>query len=118
MMAVEAEGTGANTQAKRVSEASRPEQDLWPRLFHADPSGPLEERLTPGTGSALRWIFSSIWLVYLIPSIADLFERHHHHYHSALYIGGGLVIAAAFCAIYAPVIADVDRHPVFARYGL
>jgi two-component system, NarL family, sensor histidine kinase DesK len=107
MMAVEAEGSGTNTQA-------RPGPDLWPRLFRPDRIGPADEHLTPGSGSPLRWIFSSIWLVYLIQPIADLFG----HHHGAWYTAGGLVIAVAFCVIYAPVITDVDLHPMFARYGL
>jgi len=122
-MAVEAEGAGPSTRAEKAQQASQgtqagqagqPGVDGWPRLFRPDGPGPTDEQLTPGTGSPLRWIFSSIWLVYLIQPIRDLFG----HHHGALYTAGGLVIAIAFCAIYAPVIADVDRHPVSARYGL
>jgi len=85
-----------------------------PQVISRDADG----QLTPGNGSALRWIFSSVWLVYLIQPVAELFDHKHGHYHSALYIAGGLVLALAFCAIYAPVIADVDRYPRFCRYGL
>jgi two-component system, NarL family, sensor histidine kinase DesK len=75
-------------------------------------------QLVPGNGGALRWIFSSVWLVYLVQPVAELFDHKRGHYHSALYIAGGLLLAVGFCVIYAPVIADVDRHPLLCRYGL
>jgi two-component system sensor histidine kinase DesK len=72
------------------------------------------DRHVPGTGGPLRWLFSSIWLVYLVQPVSELFK----HHHGGLWIGGGLAITAAFCVIYAPVIIDVDRRPRLSRAGL
>jgi two-component system sensor histidine kinase DesK len=74
----------------------------------------LTDRHVPGTGGPLRWLFSSIWLVYLVQPVTGLF-RHHH---GVLWIAGGLAITAAFCAIYAPAIIDVDKRPRLSRGGL
>jgi two-component system sensor histidine kinase DesK len=74
----------------------------------------LTNRHVPGTGGPLRWLFSSIWLVYLIQPVSGLFG----HHHGALWIAGGLAITAAFCVIYAPAIIDVDKRPRLARGGL
>jgi two-component system, NarL family, sensor histidine kinase DesK len=74
----------------------------------------LGAKYTPGTGGPLRWLFSSVWLVYLVQPVADLFG----HHHGALWIAGGLVIAVAFCAIYAPMLVNTDRWPRLARLGL
>jgi two-component system sensor histidine kinase DesK len=68
----------------------------------------------PGTGSPLRWFFSSIWLVYLIQPISDLFG----HHHGVLYIAGGLAIAVAFCALYVPIVGNSISWPGLARQGL
>jgi two-component system sensor histidine kinase DesK len=72
------------------------------------------QRHVPGTGSPIRWFFSAVWLVYLIQPVADLFG----HRHGVLYIAGGLLIAAAFCAIYLPVLMYFDEHPRLVRSGL
>jgi two-component system sensor histidine kinase DesK len=94
------------------------QESLSDRLSRPNPlSRDAEGQLVPGNGGALRWLFSCVWLVYLIQPIGALFD-HKHGYHSVLYIVGGLVVAAAFCAIYAPVITDADRYPRFSRYGL
>jgi len=70
--------------------------------------------MLPGNGSPLRWFFSSIWLVYLIQPISELFGRQH----GVLYTAGGLAIAAAFCAVYVPIVGNSIRWPLLARYGL
>jgi two-component system, NarL family, sensor histidine kinase DesK len=74
----------------------------------------LGAKYTPGTGSPLRWLFSSIWLVYLIAPVSGLFRDHH----SAAWAAGGLVIAVAFCAIYVPMLVNTDRWPRFSLVGL
>jgi two-component system, NarL family, sensor histidine kinase DesK len=76
--------------------------------------GFLARHNTPGTGSAPRWLFSGIWLVYLIAPVSALFG----HRHGAAWIAGGLAIAAAFCAIYAPTLAQAYRWPRLAPLGL
>jgi two-component system, NarL family, sensor histidine kinase DesK len=76
------------------------------------------DRHVPGTGGPLRWLFSSIWLVYLVQPVSELFRLHHGHHHSVLWIAGGVAITAAFCVIYAPVIIDVDKRPRLSRAGL
>ncbi len=70
--------------------------------------------MLPGNGSPLRWFFSSIWLVYLIQPISELFGRQH----GVLYTAGGLAIAAAFCAVYVPIVGNSIRWPQLARCGL
>jgi two-component system sensor histidine kinase DesK len=72
------------------------------------------DRHVPGTGGPLRWLFSSIWLVYLVQPVSELFT----HHHGGLWIAGGLAITVAFCVIYAPVIIDVDKRPRLSRAGL
>jgi two-component system, NarL family, sensor histidine kinase DesK len=68
----------------------------------------------PGTGSQLRWFFSSVWLVYLIQPIHALFGDHH----GALWIAGGLTIAIGFCVLYVPTVANSVGRPDLGRIGL
>jgi two-component system, NarL family, sensor histidine kinase DesK len=68
---------------------------------------------TPGTGSQWRWLFSGVWLIYLIQPVIDLF-----HHGGALWIAGGLVIVIAFCAIYMPLLMYHDDRPELAEAGL
>jgi len=68
---------------------------------------------TPGTGSAWRWLFSGVWLIYLISPVVDLF-----HHGGALWIAGGLVITVAFCLIYVLVLMYHDERPRLALAGL
>jgi two-component system, NarL family, sensor histidine kinase DesK len=70
--------------------------------------------LTPGTGGLVRWLFSGIWLVYLVAPVSGLFGHHHH----ALWIAGGLAIAAAFSVVYVPTLAMAYRWPRPAQLGL
>jgi two-component system, NarL family, sensor histidine kinase DesK len=112
--------SAVTAQETEADQALPPALDRfsWPRLGNRPISRDADGQLTPGNGGALRWLFSSVWLVYLIQPIADLFEHKHGHYHSVLYIACGLLIAVAFCVIYVPVIVDADEHPRFSRYGL
>ena len=84
----------------------------WPRP--APIMNGLTMRQVPGTGSPMRWLFSSIWLVYLVQPVSELFG----HHHGVLWTAGGLAITAAFCVIYAPLIINVDKWPRLARGGL
>ena len=68
---------------------------------------------TPGTGSNWRWLFSGVWLIYLIQPVIDLF-----HHGGALWIAGGLVIVVAFCVIYMPTLMYHDDRPRLALAGL
>jgi two-component system, NarL family, sensor histidine kinase DesK len=68
---------------------------------------------TPGTGNAWRWLFSGVWLIYLISPVIDLF-----HHGGALWIAGGLVIVVAFCVIYMPLLMYHDDRPGLAKAGL
>jgi two-component system, NarL family, sensor histidine kinase DesK len=72
------------------------------------------DRYVPGNGGPMRWFFSSIWLAYLVQPVSELFG----HHHGVLWIAGGVAITAVFCAIYAPIIINVDRWPRRAKYGL
>jgi two-component system sensor histidine kinase DesK len=67
----------------------------------------------PGTGSPWRWFFSGVWLAYLIQPVSELFDHH-----NALWIAGGLLLTAAFCAIYMPVLMFNDTQPRRAGFGL
>ena len=67
-----------------------------------------------GRGTAMRWFFSAIWLVYLIGPVAALFKGHH----GVLWIAGGVVLAVVFCAIYIFVLGTWVRHPRRANIGL
>ena len=68
----------------------------------------------PGSGSPMRWVFSSIWLVYLIQPIYSLIQNHR----DPLYIAGGVAVIVAFCAIYVPIVGNGIRWPRLARFGL
>jgi len=72
------------------------------------------QRWIPGTGGPQRWLFSSIWLVYLVAPVSDLFG----HRHGAAWIAGGLAIAVAFGVVYAPTLAQANNWPRLARFGL
>jgi two-component system sensor histidine kinase DesK len=72
------------------------------------------EQGVPGAGGPLRWLFSSIWLVYLVEPVSELFG----HHHSVLFIAGGLAITVAFCVIYAPIVINADKWPRRSRDGL
>jgi two-component system sensor histidine kinase DesK len=74
----------------------------------------LRARLTPGTGGPLRWLFSGIWLVYLVAPVSGLFG----HRHGAGWIAGGLAIAVAFGVVYVPTLAMAYRWPRLALFGL
>jgi two-component system, NarL family, sensor histidine kinase DesK len=69
---------------------------------------------TPGTGSAQRWFFSGIWLIYLISPVSDLFSDHH----SILWSACGLAIAIVFSAIYLTILCNSGRWPRQAPWGL
>jgi two-component system, NarL family, sensor histidine kinase DesK len=71
------------------------------------------EPYTTGTGSSWRWLFSGVWLIYLISPVIDLF-----HHGGALWIAGGLVIVVAFCAIYMPLLMYHEDRPELAKAGL
>jgi two-component system, NarL family, sensor histidine kinase DesK len=68
----------------------------------------------PRHGRALRFLFTGVWLVYLIAPVYQLFG----HHHSALWIVGGVAIAVAFCAIYVYVIGTWERGWQKTRAGL
>jgi len=97
-----------------------PASETWDDALGTEWSRPplvtrgLTDRHVPGTGGPLRWLFSSIWLVYLVQPISELFG----HRHGVLWIAGGLAITAVFCVIYAPAIIDVDKRPRLSRAGL
>src|SRR5271165_999826 len=77
-------------------------------------TGASSERHVPGMGSPMRWLFSGVWLVYLIQPVGELFG----HHHGVAWIAGGLAIAVAFCAIYMFVLMYSDEQPRLGRYGL
>jgi two-component system, NarL family, sensor histidine kinase DesK len=111
----EAVGPGPDQPAgPELRQATGPEanQDRWPRagLF----GGALGLRLVPGTGSAFRWFFVGIWLIYLIQPVAELFTDHN----GALWIAGGLAITIAFSAIYVTIVCNSGSWPRQARWGL
>ncbi len=106
--------TNPATPASPANPASQAGAAGWrePRVF----TRAFRDRLppgTPGTGSNWRWLFSGIWLIYLIQPVIDLF-----HHGGALWIAGGLVITVAFCVIYLPTLMYHDDRPRLALAGL
>src|SRR5579863_6769276 len=95
--------------ATRSAEAALGPEDLTEGAVLAE----AREQGIPGSGGRWRWLFSGIWLAYLIQPISNLFGRH-----DAAWIAGGLVLAAAFCAIYLPALMYVDERPRWAGAGL
>jgi two-component system, NarL family, sensor histidine kinase DesK len=77
-------------------------------------TGGFRARYTPGAGGSARWLFSGIWLVYLVAPVSELFG----HRHGAAWIAGGLAIAVAFAASYAPTLVQAYRWPWLTRFGL
>jgi two-component system sensor histidine kinase DesK len=75
-----------------------------------------DRRWIPGSGqpTPLRWLFSGVWLIYLIGPVAGLFG----HHRTAAWIAGGVVITVAFCVIYVGVLCVWADRPVLARSGL
>jgi two-component system sensor histidine kinase DesK len=63
----------------------------------------------------MRWVFSAVWLVYLIQPVSNLFGRHHH---GVWYIAGGLAITVAFSVVYVPVVGNSIAWPRLARTGV
>jgi two-component system, NarL family, sensor histidine kinase DesK len=96
--------------ATRSTEAALRPADLAPDALLAE----AREQGIPGAGSRWRWFFSGIWLAYLIQPVSELFHSHH----DAAWIAGGLLLAAAFCALYMPVLMYVDERPRWAGAGL
>jgi two-component system, NarL family, sensor histidine kinase DesK len=105
-----------------VDEAIRPgsggatgpiaDEAAWPRTGLL--TSALGMRHVPGMGSAWRWAFAGIWLVYLIAPVSDLFG----HDNGVLWIAAGLAIAIAFGVIYVLVLVNCDGRPRLARAGL
>jgi hypothetical protein len=62
----------------------------------------------------IRWFVTGVWLLYLVQPIDGLFG----HHHGTLWIAGGVTIAAAFCAVYVPVLTRLEGSPRLARGGL
>src|SRR5579862_5020553 len=77
-------------------------------------TGGVRARYVPGTGGPQRWLFSGIWLAYLIAPVSDLFG----HRHGPGWIAGGLAIAVAFCVVYLPTLVQVHKWPRLAPIGL
>jgi two-component system sensor histidine kinase DesK len=99
-----------SSEAVRTGTGQADGQLRSPGLF----AGGFGERLTPGTGSPMRWFFSGVWLVYLVAPVRELFG----HHHGALWIAGGLAITVAFCLIYVPILVHLGKWPRLARGGL
>jgi two-component system sensor histidine kinase DesK len=95
--------------ATRSTEAALGPEDLTGDAVLAE----AREQGIPGSGGRWRWLFSGIWLAYLIQPISNLFGQH-----DPAWIAGGLVLAAAFCAIYLPALMYVDERPRWAGAGL
>jgi len=62
-------------------------------------------RALPRQGRAMRFLFTGVWLVYLLAPVSQLFG----HHHSVPWIVGGLLIAVAFSVIYIYVIGSWQR---------
>jgi two-component system, NarL family, sensor histidine kinase DesK len=107
-------GTG-ETARPGAGQADSPEADeiQWRRPGRVMTAA-LGVRDVPGTGSATRWFFAGIWLIYLVQPVSDLFG----HHHGALWIAGGLAITVAFAAIYITIVCNAGSWPRQALWGL
>jgi two-component system, NarL family, sensor histidine kinase DesK len=65
-------------------------------------------------GRILGYVFTGVWLLYLIGPVVDLFTGHH----SALYTGGGLAIIGLFCAVYLILVPNWPRPYRYTLPGL
>jgi two-component system sensor histidine kinase DesK len=65
-------------------------------------------------GRILGYVFTGVWLLYLIGPVVDLFTGHH----SALYTWGGLAIIGLFCAIYLILVPNWPRPYRYTQPGL
>jgi two-component system, NarL family, sensor histidine kinase DesK len=114
-MAVGVGGPGQAGPAAQTSQsATRPEANQARWLQTGLLRSALGLRLVPGTGSAFRWFFVGIWLIYLIQPVAELFTGNH----GVLWIAGGVAITLAFSAIYVTIVCNAGSWPRQARWGL
>jgi two-component system, NarL family, sensor histidine kinase DesK len=65
-------------------------------------------------GRIAGFMFTGIWLAYLIGPVVDLITRHY----SAVQRAVGLTIIAAFCIIYVILVPNWPSRPRFAHVGL
>ena len=65
-------------------------------------------------GRILGFVFTGVWLLYLIGPVVDLFTGHY----SALYTWGGVAIIGLFCAIYLLLVPNWPRPYPFTLPGL
>jgi two-component system, NarL family, sensor histidine kinase DesK len=65
-------------------------------------------------GRILGYVFTGVWLLYLIGPVVDLFTGHY----SALYTWGGLAIILVFSAIYLILVPNWPRPYPFTVPGL
>jgi two-component system, NarL family, sensor histidine kinase DesK len=65
-------------------------------------------------GRILGYVFTGVWLLYLIGPVADLFTGHY----SALYTWGGLAIILVFSAIYLILVPNWPRPYRYTLPGL
>jgi two-component system sensor histidine kinase DesK len=66
------------------------------------------------TGRILGYVFTGVWLLYLIGPVVDLFTGHY----SALYTWGGLAIIGLFSAVYLILVPNWPRPYRFTLPGL
>jgi two-component system sensor histidine kinase DesK len=65
-------------------------------------------------GRTLAYVFTGVWLLYLIGPVVDLFTGHY----SALYTWGGLAIIGLFSAIYLILVPNWPRPYPYTLPGL
>src|ERR1700733_6346642 len=65
-------------------------------------------------GRILGYVFTGVWLLYLIGPVVDLFTGHY----SALYTWGGLAIIGLFSAVYLILVPNWPRPHRFTLPGL
>jgi two-component system, NarL family, sensor histidine kinase DesK len=101
--------------AMRGLGSSRTDQDEAPPVRPDAVTGAVGTQFVPGTGNnPMRWLFSAVWLVYLIAPVSGLFG----HRHGVLWIAGGLAITLAFCIVYVSVLLRWGERPSQGRAGL
>jgi two-component system, NarL family, sensor histidine kinase DesK len=83
-----------------------PDQGLWASSFGRG-------RLPRGW-QWLRLLFSAIWLVYLAQPLSTLSG----HHHSTGWQVTAVVVTVAFCVAFIVVVAQWDKRPALAKWGL
>src|ERR1700679_3218231 len=94
---------------------AEPDAGTEPRLG-LDPGADSAKLAGGRLGVVLRWFFSPVWLIYLIPPGANLFDSKPPH--SPLYQAVAVALVAAFCVLYVFLLSVWWQNRTRGRVGL